>query len=481
MLEAITHKYLKKFATKYPTEWKHIFSFSRIIASFLRKGDNLLVNSEIFLTDKWFLGVLIPLFLNQENSIFVISTDKLRCILNNYLPLLQEFGFNFVIKKNEIIFEKHKIFLTNIDNLINNHLKNEFTNQNIIFAEVDTFKTDLNRNLRINLFKKDWFSNSNKSSSYNQLTKTYDQLKKHFFLKAVSDQKQISLDMNEQRILNKIIFKYASKSEKFYKFKKAILSKWAFWVILDHNSFEWSLKAEPIDEIYEIKDLLLSNNLIFLSSFRKDTFFKKYFEKHNIKIKSVISFQSNFLEKNILIYVPSRLMLPNNPLFVKSTIDKCIRFSFLSKGVSIFLLNDSNFKIKLATELASIYGQRVFLENHPKSENQIVCSSYEWWINNFIAINPPAQIIIPLLPIPSMEEPINQQTVEFIRSKSQNWFKDFLQPQSFLKIDKAISPLRRNSGKLVFLDGRINNRKWGREILEMIQPHREISCIFPFD
>ena len=162
-------------------------------------------------------------------------------------------------------------------------------------------------------------------------------------------------------------------------------------------------------------------------------------------------------------------------------VNKCIKFSFLSKGVGIFLSNDTNFKMRLATELAALYGHRVLLENCPQFDNQLVCSSYDWWINNLRLISPPENIIIPLLPLPNMETPKNKITVEHIRSNSDDWFREFILPESFQTLEQAISPLRQNAGKLIFLDGRINKRKWGRDILKMIQPKKEINCILPFD
>ena len=54
-------------------------------------------------------------------------------------------------------------------------------------------------------------------------------------------------------------------------------------------------------------------------------------------------------------------------------------------------------------------------------------------------------------------------------------------PEAFQLIDKAVSPLRKNSGKLIILDGRISNRKWGRDMLEMIQPQKAITYMYPFD
>ena len=482
MLEAKTHKYLREFLKKNSSNWKHLYSFGRIIASFIRKKENILINSEIFLTEEWLPGLLIALFLNQENSKFIISADKIKFILDKHLHLYKNLGFNFSVQNNQIIFSKHKIFLQTIDDLLNDFCQSHCQKQIIIFTDVDSLKNNLKKSLRITLNKKDWFNIIDSVLiEENELFKTYALLKEKFFLRAIPNQTLISLNINEVNFLKKIIRKNAYRSNKFAKLNKAISSGWAFWIHLDHDIFEWYLEAEPIDHFVEIKELFNRNNMIFLSSLRKDNFFKRFLTKNDINLASSISFKSSFIEKNIFIYIPSKLMLPNNPLFMETTVRNCKKLSFLSKGVSIFLSNENSFQIKLATELASVYGQRVLLENYPKMDNQIVCSSYEWWINNLHLIDPPDQIIISLLPFPNMVEPKNQQTISFFRSKSNNWFREFMFPESFQIIDKAVSPLRKNSGKLVLLDGRISKRKWGRDMLSMIQPQKEITYMYPFD
>ena len=482
MLEARTHKYLKDFLKKNPSDWEHLYSFGRILASFVRKEENLLINSEIFLTKEWLPGILITLFLNEENSNFVIPAYQLQFLLNEHLPLYKELGFDFSVKNNQIIFSQHKIFIQTIGSLLDVYSQSNFEKEVIIFADVGSLKKDLKNILRITFHKKDWFNYFDASlEEKNELSKTYDLLKEKFFLRSFQNQTVMTLNIEEANFLKKIIKQNANRSVKLVKLNEAISSGWFFWINLDHDKFEWSLEVEPIDQFAEINELLSKNNIIFLSSLRRDNFFKRYLINQDIKLNSSINFKSSFIEKNISIYIPSKLLLPNNPSFIKLTISNCIKFSFLSKGVSIFLSNENSFKIKLATELASVYGKRVLLENHPKLDNQIVCSSFDWWIKKLHLICPPDQIIIPLLPFPNMVEPINQEIISLLRSQSKNWFREFMFPEAFQTMDKAVSPLRRNSGKLVILDGRVSNRKWGREMLEMIQPQKSITYMFPFD
>ena len=144
------------------------------------------------------------------------------------------------------------------------------------------------------------------------------------------------------------------------------------------------------------------------------------------------------------------------------------------------LSDDNCLKTNLATELAAHYGKTVLLESEPSLNDEILCASYEWWIKNSLSIQIPEQIIIPLLPIPNMSEPINVFTVSHSKRSSLDWFREFLLPEAILKLEKSISPLRRNSGKLIILDGRAKKRRWGRLLLQGIQPSKQINYMIPF-
>ena len=330
--------------------------------------------------------------------------------------------------------------------------------------------------------KKHWFHNFDKTLLVSQrIISQYNSLKKKFFLKKVLDDDYIFLDPKEVNLLSKFFKAYASFSDQFHKVSEALSEGWACWVKLDNINFEWRFYLEPLDELSQIKKLLNNNKFVFLSALRKDNFFQKYLKKQSIEIDTVINFKSNFDEKEILVYVPPRQMLPNNPLFTKVIIDKCNKLVIFSKGFTLVLSDDTNLKINLATELASKHGKRVILETIPSHNNQILCSSFNWWIRNSCLIKSPEQIIIPLLPIPDMKEPMNRNNVFHYKKLGKDWFREFLLPESIEKLERSVSPLRKNSGKLIILDGRASKRRWGRSILKSIELSKQINHLLPFD
>jgi len=412
----------------------------------------------------------------------VLAPEKIKFLKNNHLKEFKDLGFSFNIENDQIICSNHKIELISLPILINNYKSNSFKNKRIIVSEIEKIKADLKNHFRLKLSKKDWTCNfDNTLINETKVIDTYDHLKQIFYLKNSSSTCYMIPEPSDLEFIADFFFKNSNYSQEFHNVSSAFTAGWACWIQLDYVNFEWILFLEPIDELSEIKKLLIDNNFIFLSALRKDNFFRKYLNKKNIPIDLEVNFKSNFKEKNILLYTPYCHVLPNNPLFNKSTIEMCNKFLIMRKGITLILSDDANLKINLATELAAKYGKQVLLETIPKFNNEIICASFEWWINNSSLIKSPEQIIIPLLPIPSMSEPINQIMVSINKKCSKDWFRDFLLPEAIEKFEKSVSPLRRNSGKLIILDGRVNKRQWARSILQSIEPSEKINYMFPFD
>ncbi len=482
MLEILSHQYLKNFLRDQSLKWEHIYSFGRIISKCIENDSTYLISSEIFSTHDWLPPILISLFLREEDSTFILSEKKIQFIRQFQIDSLRNLGFNFFLKNDQIIFVNHHIRLITIQDLLIDPNFSNLRNHRIVYSGIEDIVQDLKNHFRISLTKKDWTKNFKKFESINQKFITvYNSLKKKFFMRKVLGNSYINLDEKEIGFLSNFFYENSSFSDKFSKVNKALSQGWACWVKLNDKNLDWNLYLQPIDELSQSKEFFSNNKFIFLSALRKDNFLQMYFKKHSLDIDLIINFKSNFEEKKISLYIPIKQLLPNDPLFTNSILDKCKKLILFRKGLTLVLSDDIDLKTSIATELASKYGKRVLLETIPSRSNAILCSSYDWWIMNCYSIQTPEQIIIPLLPIPNMSEPINAITVSHKKKLSQDWFRDFLLPIARIKLERSVSPLRRNSGKLIILDGRANKRNWGRLLLQNIQPSKEINYVLPFD
>ena len=482
MLEILSHQYLKNFLRDQSINWKHIYSFGRIISKCIANDSTYLINSEIFLSHDWLPPILISLSLKEEDSTFILSEEKIQFIKKFQINQLKNLGLNFILNNDQLIFANHHVHLITIEDLLKNNNSLNLKNHRIVCSGVENINQDLKNHFRISLLKKDWTNNLKEFEFINQdINKVYDSLKKKFFKRKVLGNSYINLEEKDISFLSNFFHENSFFSDKFLSVNKALSQGWACWVKLNNTNLDWNLYLQPIDELAQIKEFFSNNKFVFLSALRKDNFFQTYLKKHSLDIDLVINFKSNFEEKKISLYIPSKQLLPNNPLFTNSVLDKCKKLILFRKGLTLILSDDIDLKTNFATELASNYGKRVLLETIPIYNNEILCSSFDWWIMNSYLIQIPEQIIIPLLPIPNMSEPINLITVSHKKKLSQDWFRDFLLPQARIKIERSISPLRRNSGKLIILDGRANKRNWGRLLLQNIQPSKQINYMLPFD
>ena len=183
MLEILSHQYLKRFIRSHQTDWVHIYSFGRIISKCLKTNENYLINSEIFSTNNWFPALLISLFLFEENTIFVLTQEKINLLKKNYLDDIKSLGFDFILENNQIIFSKHRVCLVTLENLLKDLNIFHASHNRIILPRIENLKEDLKNNFRILLLKENWVNTVNKSSSLNQkIMSTYNLFKKKFFL-----------------------------------------------------------------------------------------------------------------------------------------------------------------------------------------------------------------------------------------------------------------------------------------------------------
>ena len=224
MLEILSHQYLKRFIRSYKTDWDHIYSFGRIISKCLQTNETYLINSEIFSTNIWRPALLVSIFLFEENSIFVLSQEKIEFLKNNYLEKLKSLGFNFIVENDQIIFSNHRVCFISFENLLGDVNIFNTKNHRIIFSGIENIKEDLKNFFRISFLKKSWFHNFDKSSCKSQkIISTYNLLKKKFFLRKVLDSRSIFLDEEEINFLSNLFIASGSKNSRNQSLERFLL------------------------------------------------------------------------------------------------------------------------------------------------------------------------------------------------------------------------------------------------------------------
>jgi ATP-dependent DNA helicase DinG len=84
-------------------------------------------------------------------------------------------------------------------------------------------------------------------------------------------------------------------------------------------------------------------------------------------------------------------------------------------------------------------------------------------------------MIIPTLPIPSLEDPLVAAKVNFYKQQKQDWFRLYLLPTGLRILHRAIDPIRSAQGMVAIFDNRIDRRSYGKQVLAALSPCARIN------
>ena len=91
----------------------------------------------------------------------------------------------------------------------------------------------------------------------------------------------------------------------------------------------------------------------------------------------------------------------------------------------------------------------------------------------------PVQLVVATLPIASIEDPLTAARVAALRLQGRDWFRELLLPEALQRLQLAVAGVRRSSGRLAVLDGRLRRRGWGRAVLEALEPWVALTRLRP--
>ena len=84
-----------------------------------------------------------------------------------------------------------------------------------------------------------------------------------------------------------------------------------------------------------------------------------------------------------------------------------------------------------------------------------------------------------MIPLGSLEEPLVSARVASLKRQGRDWFRELLLPETLELFPQALMPVRRNSGRIAILDGRIHARSWGEHVLKAIEPWMPLHRLLP--
>ncbi|MBF2098011.1 MAG: ATP-dependent DNA helicase [Gloeomargaritaceae cyanobacterium C42_A2020_066] len=179
------------------------------------------------------------------------------------------------------------------------------------------------------------------------------------------------------------------------------------------------------------------------------------------------------------LYLPDTVPSPNTPQFGAALRQELYRLLSLSwTGPVVLLVSDRPLQGQLAASLAAEFGSRVQREKTCLEENTILVSSWAFWLAHHPVLTHPALLVIPTLPLPTLEDPGVAAQVVRLKRLRRDWFHQLLLPVALQTLQRAVSPLRPHQGWVALLDRRVLHRSYGTQVLATLEPlittHRQL-------
>jgi len=193
-----------------------------------------------------------------------------------------------------------------------------------------------------------------------------------------------------------------------------------------------------------------------------------------------IQFHPDRHQEFVQLYLPEGLPMPNTPQFqpvVMRELRALLSTNTARQGLTVILVSDVPLRAQLAAELAAEYGSRVQMEKTCLDDMGILVAGWEFWRSHQSVLPTPTLLVVPTLPIPSLEDPRVEGRVAFYKRQRQDWFRLYLLPTALRELQRAIAPLRDNRGVVALLDNRVNHRSYGQQVLEALEPMAQINYL----
>tara|TARA_B100000965_G_scaffold66273_1_gene51956 strand:+ start:1796 stop:3244 length:1449 start_codon:yes stop_codon:yes gene_type:complete len=482
MLEVNSHKYLKKYYQNNLVLWPHNLTLTRLISRSLIRKDNTFVQLSSDCANFWWPGLLIPLCLYKNNIVLVLSEKQRRQLFDVELSKLRfsQLVFDYV-EGIEITSSKKKIWVLSYQDLALAYDKGLLKNRQLIFLESEFIPYELRKSLTMKISPKDWEhlirSHSGLGAS---IIEVHNRLSRRLFSQSVSSDAAVRIDSREILLLKEILKDELPSSMPWKRAFNSVNSEWVTWAELDNQTLSWDWYIQPLLPLQTLSGLFSENTFLMLAnSGQSDSFLLDLnSEKFSFNVKVKLGNRRD--QDPIPLFVPRRQPLPNTALFYRHILRQCQRLILGRIHSTIILVDDFRLRRQLTSELAGEFGLRVVHETINIETNGIICCSCNWWIINQHKLPTPDQLIFPMIPLPPLESPWIAAKVEMLKHQRRNWFREFLLPETLVRLLQSTAIIRGKDVRVAILDGRMHYRSWGKSIFEALEPWIALERLLPY-
>lgn len=480
MLEAHAHEHIKLLLRRDELVWPHNLTLSRLIARSLRRNDKSLFQLEIANPDCWWLGLLVPLCLEHANTVLVLSHRQRRRLFQVELPRLKQEGFYFPCWEGPSPPSDQRVWVMDHYEFIHAFANGDLCSKQLVFPEAEFLAERLRDAMEIEIHQTDWEQLRRTYPSIDSaLLDIYQRLSKRLFMQATRENAQVTIDINEIMALRDLLKIIGPAPSPWTEVLTATTHGWASWAKLNHKMLDWKWHLKPLEPFKMMERLLCDSPFIMLTGSGRNNLLLSELAATDCVINVAVTLGGPIHQEPVQLFIPLRQPLPNTSFYSDHLLDQSRRLILGRSDLSILLLDDVQLRRKLTSELAAEFGLRVVHESTTPDSNGVVCCSSSWWMNHHDQLPLPGQLIIALLPFPSLELPVIAARVNAFKKQGRDWFRDLLLPDLISTLPIIVDPVRRSHGRLAILDGRLRSRSWGGSVFKALQPWTPLDRLLP--
>jgi len=482
MLEVNSHENLKKYYQNNLALWPHNLTLTRLVSRSLSRKDNTFIQLSSDSKNSWWPSLLIPLCLHNNNIVLILSERQYRLLFEVELPKLRSsrLGFDYV-EGIELIPSDKKIWVLRYQDLIFANEKDLIKNRQLIFPEFEFISSELRESMSMKITPKDWEDLIASHSRFQaSIVEVHERLSRSLFSHSVSSDAVIRIDYSELLALKEILKDDLPSAMPWKRVLNVVNNEWVTWAKLDNQKLTWDWHIQPLLPLQTLTCLLSKNTLLMLAnSGQSDSSFLDLNSK-KITFNVKVNLGNKFDQEPIPLFVPKRQPLPNTSHFYRHILRQCQRLILTRTRPTIILVDDSQLRLQITSELAGEFGLRVVHETTNIETNGIICCSCNWWMTNQYNLPTPDQLIFPVIPLPTLESPWIAAKVEMLKYQGRDWFREFLFPETLTILLKSLVIIRGKDVRVAILDGRMHYRSWGKLIFEALEPWVALERLLPY-
>jgi ATP-dependent DNA helicase DinG len=509
-IEVTTHTILRDLLRHQTAivDWNHYLTMARLVARALRMSKSALIQTGVAthrLEGKYRLSYLIPALLWDRAVTIAIPTTCQSHLITTELPRLQQWlGTHKPVccDQQPPLPEFNGLWVTDPQSWLNLHLHHPtgIADHPTIIDRADELENWAQELLTVRLYPEDWTSlqMSQPSPKWQLISDVKIRLMETLWQRPSNPYNCYVLDPLDRSLIESlsdlITPDLHPNWQQFYQQLSAPTVGGAsllaepllqqkenrlVWATIDRTRGTFTLAIVPTDLVAEIAPIWERQPTVLITS-AVDLTTEAIGYRQELGLGEVTSVRFSLDRQTNLfqLYIPRWMPMPNTSKFQSVLIDEIQQLLHLIGGspkFTIILIQDTPLKAQVAAILAAEWGTRVQVDRADLNEANILVCGWEFWQEHQDDLPAPQLMIIPTLPIPSLEDPLVAAKVSCYKQQKQDWFRLYLLPTGLRILHRALDPIRSSQGIVAIFDNRINQRSYGKQVLAALSPSARIN------